>query len=82
MSDGIFFAKLDPDWINIDTLRDWLRYCDEHHAEKCWSPFTEESQPLPHDSTRGRPQYLIDVNRGCLVSAESHHQYAALVCVG
>jgi Heterokaryon incompatibility protein (HET) len=28
-------ARLDPNWINLDTLKLWLQTCDEQHGAKC-----------------------------------------------
>src|ERR1700753_3886638 len=29
------FIRLDPDWINLETLRLWLEVCDKNHGPKC-----------------------------------------------
>ena len=62
-------ADVDPEWIDIDTLKTWLWTCDLEHNPRCFDTSLFES---------GGPLWLIDVVKGCLVPAEAHDQYAAL----
>ena len=104
--------KIDAEWIDIETLKHWLRYCDEHHGEKCKAPQSKTPKLLEaktrsrtqqfrqkirhalsssksatiatkelHSDVaqpQGRPQWLIDVQRSCVVPAGEHDEYAAL----
>ena len=62
-------ADVDPEWIDIDTIKTWLWTCDVEHNPRCFETSLFES---------GGPRWLIDVVKGCLVPAEAHDQYAAL----
>lgn len=62
-------AKVDPEWIDIDTLKTWLWTCDTEHSSKCFEMISR---------TSGGPRWLIDVVKGSLVPAEAEDQYAAL----
>ena len=55
--------------IHIDTIRGWIELCNEHHGSHCQRKGVEKGA--------GRPEYLIDVSRKCLVRAEDH-PYVAL----
>jgi hypothetical protein len=138
-------ARLNPDWIDLDTLKAWLQTCDNSHGADCghrhsldpraglqnsrslriessgskspksnifhrrfWSHLSKsqgdpsainlgtttpnftpnetagQSQTLTRNAPvnihlgHGRPQWLICVQRGCLVKAGPQDQYAAL----
>ena len=62
-------ANIDPQWIDIGTLKTWLWTCDTAHGPECSDTTLFES---------GGPRWLIDVIKGCLVSAEANDCYAAL----
>ena len=62
-------ADIDPQWIDIDTLKTWISTCDVKHGLDCRDTILFES---------GGPRWLIDVVKGCLVPAESDDRYAAL----
>jgi hypothetical protein len=64
-ADGVV---LDPDWINIDTLRLWLQICDNQHGDKCKVSSTAV----------GFPQWLVDVDQLCVVRAKPGDRYVAL----
>jgi len=55
--------------IHIGTIRGWIELCNEHHGSHCQKRGVEKGA--------GRPEYLIDVGRKCLVRAEDH-PYVAL----
>jgi hypothetical protein len=84
-------ARLDPDWINLEGLKKWLRICDKEHGAKCGGSSTQRSESfhqrilsrLSHSQDQAKetaphPQWLIDVHRGCLISAGPGDRYAAL----
>lgn len=62
-------ADIDPKWININTLKAWLRTCDTQHVPRCFDTVLFESEA---------PRWLIDTRKGCLVRAQTAYQYAAL----
>ena len=62
-------ANIDPEWINISTLKAWLWTCDTQHVSGCLDFALFDSEG---------PRWLIDVVKGCLVPAEAEYQYAAL----
>ncbi|KAK6075904.1 heterokaryon incompatibility protein [Seiridium cupressi] len=66
------FADLDPSWIDIETLKDWLWTCDHNHGGPCREALA------PDDKVETRPQWLVDIRRRCLVPAGPDDQYAAL----
>jgi hypothetical protein len=68
-----FLTKLpDPSWIDIEMMGHWLKKCDMEHGSECRKPFGLDPSGL------GKPQWLIDVRRKCLASAEPEHRYACL----
>ncbi|KAK9769016.1 putative Heterokaryon incompatibility protein-domain-containing protein [Seiridium cardinale] len=66
------FADLDPSWVDIETLKDWLWTCDHNHGGPCREALA------PDDTVETRPQWLVDIRRRCLVPAGPDDQYAAL----
>lgn len=60
---------IDPKWIDLDTLRKWLKTCDTEHSGHC---------KIPPWSAASGPQWLIDVDNLCLVRAHEDCSYAAL----
>ena len=62
-------ADIDPQWIDIDTLKTWLWTCNVEHGPECSDTTLFES---------GGPRWLIDVVKGCLVPAEAHDCHVAL----
>jgi hypothetical protein len=61
-------SKMNPDWIDIDTLRYWLRVCDTEHGDRCKLAKV----------AAGYPRWLVDVERLCLVQAKAGDRYVAL----
>ncbi|KAK8121905.1 Zinc finger TFIIS-type protein [Apiospora sp. TS-2023a] len=57
----------DPQWIDIEDIRQWIYTCDLEHGEECH----------PNSIGMERPIWLIDVKQACLVPAEEH-RYLAL----
>ncbi|KAK7914245.1 hypothetical protein PG985_011948 [Apiospora marii] len=58
----------DPNWINLEEVRQWIETCDLEHGEECHHPSLIGTE---------RPVWLIDVEQACLVPAEEH-RYIAL----
>lgn len=68
-----FLTKMpDPNWIDIEMIGYWLKKCDMEHGENCRRPFGLDPSGF------GKAQWLIDVRRKCLTSAEPEHRYACL----
>lgn len=68
------FLARSPDakWIDIEMMGYWLQKCDTEHGGEC-------RKPLGLDPTYpGRPKWLVDVQKKCLVAAEPNHRYACL----
>lgn len=59
---------IDPQWIDLEDVRQWLYTCDHKERKKCIP------DPPEYD---GRPLWLIDVVEECVVRAASH-PYVAL----
>lgn len=66
--DHVAAIGLDPQWVDIEAIRQWLYTCDFGHGEKC-IPKTFEYD--------GMPLWLIDVDDECIVPA-GNRQYVAL----
>ena len=62
-------TNIDPEWIDIDTLKTWLSTCDTEHSPKCFDTISQIS---------GGARWLIDVVKGSLVPAKTGDHYAAL----
>ncbi|KAI1160364.1 heterokaryon incompatibility protein-domain-containing protein [Nemania serpens] len=56
-------ADLDPDWIDLNRVRGWAKFCDTEHAGICHS-LTEWTRTPPPSLA---PLLLVDVNSRCLV---------------
>lgn len=63
-------AGYDPHAISVATLRFWLDACDACHAGHCAYVAPEQGF--------GRPAWLVDVVRGCVVPAGADARYFAL----
>lgn len=61
--------SFDPDWIGIQSARQWLGDCVENHGLKC------EDTLGAFSST---PAYLIDTAHNCIVEVETGFEYVAL----
>ncbi|KAK7947051.1 uncharacterized protein PG986_011372 [Apiospora aurea] len=64
-------VKPDPEWIDVDEILLWLSTCDRDH------PACRRALPEESNEVLGRPVWLINVESGCIVPAESH-EYLAL----
>jgi hypothetical protein len=53
--------EVDPEWINLDTIRSWTKTCDEAWGHQC----------AKYPSFGTPPGWLIDVENECLVSSAS-----------
>lgn len=60
---------LDRDYIDIELIRQWMSYCDEHHGPSCSEAGRRLLIPL---------SWLIDTEAGCLVPAREGARYVAL----
>ncbi|KAF8854643.1 HET-domain-containing protein [Acephala macrosclerotiorum] len=60
--------QLSPKWIDLDTIRGWIRTCINDHGPECW----------PLEMLSGLPVWLIDVKEQCLIPATAQHTYLAL----
>lgn len=64
--------RMDTSCVDMDILCGWLQRCDNNHGDHCQPPRAVER--VPSD----RPMWLIDVQRGCLVSSQPTDRYFAL----
>jgi Heterokaryon incompatibility protein (HET) len=65
-------VQLDECWINLLSIRKWLKTCDKSHESHCWS-----AEEISRTESQG-PAWLIDVRRSCLVQVQDHNPYFAL----
>ncbi|EFQ34118.1 heterokaryon incompatibility protein [Colletotrichum graminicola] len=65
-------VKLDPSWIDNETLTRWYNTCISEHGELCNSPRYFEHLPKP------RLKILIDAVDNCLITAPDDPSYMAL----
>ncbi|ORY05926.1 hypothetical protein BCR34DRAFT_490516 [Clohesyomyces aquaticus] len=63
---------LSPRGIKLNALRDWLQLCYTNHGAFCSGEYNDQPQGW------AGPQLFIDVQRHCLVPAESPSRYVAL----
>ena len=56
---------LDPEWIDLEVVKAWVRACEKEHGETC------ASSPFASGYDLQRPAYLIDALVGCLVDTSS-----------
>ncbi|OBT84940.1 hypothetical protein VE02_06621 [Pseudogymnoascus sp. 03VT05] len=56
---------VDPEWIDLDILKEWVSTCANENNEAC------ESSHSAVDYDLQRPGFLIDVVEGCLVNTSS-----------
>ncbi len=63
-----------PRNFDVGELRSWLNRCSERH-QQCKAKDSFLGKPLP------KRFHLINVRRGCIVTAESNPTYCALSCV-
>jgi len=61
-----------PQWIKHGLPRQWKERCDCRHGAEC------RRVPLAAFLTRGRPKWIIDVWRSCLVPGSHAAEYVAL----
>ncbi|KAK8879681.1 HET-domain-containing protein [Apiospora arundinis] len=60
------------EYIELDSLNHWIRYCDKNHGDTCGYPSTDRR------SLEFRLSWLIDVEQWCLVPAPEDARYVAL----
>lgn len=60
---------LDPDWVDLDIVKQWKHQCLNLHGPKCANPM--KIWPT-------QPAWLIDVDNKCIVSGQSCGAYVAL----
>lgn len=56
---------LDPEWIDLEIVKAWVRVCEKEHGETC------ASSPFASGYDLQRPAYLIDALEGRLVDTSS-----------
>jgi hypothetical protein len=56
---------LSPNWVDLDTIRGWIRTCIDDRGPECW----------PLETLSGLPVWLIDVKERCLIPATAQHTY-------
>lgn len=61
LPEPIIVPEIDPHWINLDTMRAWMKVCDENH--NCLN--------LDSREFGSAPTWLIDVDQECLTSPAS-----------
>jgi hypothetical protein len=61
--------NVDPQWIDVDTIRDWIQTCVTTHGDSCTNPLK---------ISPAIPELLIDVQQRCIVSASSQARFIAL----
>jgi hypothetical protein len=64
--------SLNPNWIDIEPMRKWIRTCITQHGDKCEYPYKVFRIP------RILPLWLIDTLRLCLVPGTLAHSYVTL----
>ena len=60
---------LDPDWVDLDIVKQWKNQCLASHGLKCENPM--KIWPT-------RPAWLIDIENNCVVSGQSRGAFVAL----
>jgi hypothetical protein len=60
---------LDPQWIENDTAKSWIKECTLTYGEECDNPLKIKQTP---------PELLIDVKRRCIVQGTRNLSYVAL----
>ncbi|PHH80288.1 hypothetical protein CDD80_2129 [Ophiocordyceps camponoti-rufipedis] len=60
---------LDPEWVDLDIIKEWKRMCLTDHGAKCHNPL--KVWPV-------RPAWLIDVEKRCIVPGQSPGEFVAL----
>lgn len=56
----------DPNWIDLDRVKNWVRYCDAAHAGRCHT-LADWADVAPPSLA---PLLLVDVNARCLVEVD------------
>ncbi|KAI0871699.1 heterokaryon incompatibility protein-domain-containing protein [Hypoxylon argillaceum] len=60
---------LDPDWINMDTIKQWRERCTTEHGSKCLNKWKIQ---------KIAPRWLIDTHDHCLVAGSKADSYVCL----
>ncbi|KAI1734076.1 HET-domain-containing protein [Xylaria scruposa] len=63
-------GAIDPYWINLDEIQQWIHTCTTCHSKTC------ETAAVVNSEIKG-PIWLVDVKNECIVPAETH-RYIAL----
>ena len=63
---------LDPNWVDLERIRKWVKSCDIAHG-KCLCQFLDPGTLFPT-----RHMYLISVAQNCLIKANGCEKYVAL----
>ncbi|KAI0543758.1 heterokaryon incompatibility protein-domain-containing protein [Xylaria curta] len=60
---------LDPNWIDMNTIKQWRERCTTEHGSKCLNKWK-----IPKTA----PRWLIDTHTHCLVAGSKAHSYVCL----
>ncbi|KAF6816436.1 hypothetical protein CPLU01_13863 [Colletotrichum plurivorum] len=60
---------LDPDWVDLDLVRDWMHHCLTHHGAACQNPLNIQ---------KVSPAWVIDTVEDCLVPGKAAEEYVTL----
>ena len=67
-----FGRSIDPDWVDLEQIRSWERYCSQVHGEDC------HLTTHVYEKFSIRPNLLIDTYEMCLTKSEGRENYVAL----
>ncbi|KAI1865308.1 uncharacterized protein JN550_008356 [Neoarthrinium moseri] len=60
---------LDPDWVNLDLIKQWKNQCLSFHGDKCDNPLRV---------WRTKPAWLVDVKQKCIIPGLKADSFVAL----
>ncbi|KAK7600467.1 hypothetical protein V3481_002001 [Fusarium oxysporum f. sp. vasinfectum] len=61
-------SVLDPEWVDLGIVREWMERCSEEHESKCQNPNEKHVSPA----------WPIDTKDDCLVSGKDNRPFLAL----
>ncbi|KAF4958051.1 hypothetical protein FGADI_2681 [Fusarium gaditjirri] len=61
-------SVLDPEWIDLDVAKSWMKKCTTKHTKICQNPREKNVSPA----------WLIDTRSDCLVPGQDSHPFVAL----
>ncbi|KAI1815142.1 HET-domain-containing protein [Poronia punctata] len=64
---------LDPAWIDLEDVRQWIYACDYEHGDTCnnTAHHSRRGSLLSYRTKHGRPLWLVDVVSECIVPADN-----------